>query len=79
METLYVVNQYLKTSENFVINRIYELDQCDHEIIVFSREESEKNGTYLEAQELNPSYQPVHRQTTSVCSRMIGTANVGNQ
>ena len=79
MKIVYVVNQYLKASENFIINRIYELDQWDSDIIVFSMEESEKNETYLEAQELNPSHQPVQRQTTSVYSRMIGTANVGKQ
>lgn len=79
MKILYVVNQYLKTSKIFAINRICELDQYDHDIIVFSMEELENNETYPEAQELNLSHQLVQRQTLSLCSGMIGTANVGKQ
>jgi glycosyltransferase involved in cell wall biosynthesis len=50
---LYVVNQFPKLSESFVINELYELDKRGHNVSMFAMRQSEEEITHDEVQEMD--------------------------
>jgi glycosyltransferase involved in cell wall biosynthesis len=57
MDILYVVGQFPKLSESFIINEIYELDRRGHDVSVFSLRQSTEDITHTEIQEIDL---PIH-------------------
>ncbi|MDL0138594.1 glycosyltransferase family 4 protein [Halobacterium salinarum] len=53
VKLLYIVNEFPKLSESFVINELYELDKRGHEIIIFSLSLPNEEIAHEEIYELN--------------------------
>ncbi|MDL0118515.1 glycosyltransferase family 4 protein [Halobacterium salinarum] len=53
MDLLYVVNQFPKLSESFVINELYELDKRGHNLSVFALSQPDEQITHTEIEEMD--------------------------
>lgn len=53
MKLLYVVNQFPRLSESFVINELHELDKRGHKVAVFSKKQPDEEVPHTEVQDMD--------------------------
>lgn len=75
MKILYVVNQFPKISESFVINELYELDNRGHDIAVFAKKKPNEGFVHTEIQQMDVTVyygeEPSFRSFSNLISRRI--------
>ncbi|NUC72762.1 glycosyltransferase [Haloterrigena sp. SYSU A558-1] len=75
MELLYVVNQFPKISESFIINELYELDKRGYDITVFAKQRPDEEATHEEIQKMGITVyygeEPALTSLPYVCSKDI--------
>ncbi|WP_239638743.1 MULTISPECIES: glycosyltransferase [unclassified Haloferax] len=75
MDILYVVSKFPKLSESFVINELYELDDRNHNVSVFSINRPDEKVTHEEVDEMDiPTYyadQPSFKSVFDLLSQRV--------
>ena len=66
MKILYVVNEFPKISESFVINELHELQRRGHDVAVFSLDEPDEEVTHKEINEIDISVTYADRPSFSL-------------